>query len=318
MDLSGFKEKMTKNNIFMSILTLILLFAVVFTIKITSNYSLLINNFFFALAEYVLTFSLIVILLYYIKEPFYSFSLVLISLISTFFIVKDVNNFLAYFFLIFSVMLFLLKKQHCIDKFTSKVGIAKTLALPLALLAFFFMMNAQYFQGIYSEFIDNPQFNNMIKSQVDLALNTVLNSSLTQSQIDEQLKKAKEEIIKNYEKTKQEILSKNISEEEKQVMLEELEKNKEKALKKIEEEYKKQIVNLTSENQNDIIETIKKFLKENIKKENYVKLITISLIYSILSFLNMIAGFIYTLLILIIDFILSFFRKEKNELNTNL
>ena len=284
----------------------------VFLLYSVNNLQKAFNNLFYSFSIYILAFSLVLVVLKYTKDPYYKFALIINSIFSLIFVFINPNNYVASFMFFFYLFLIFLKIEKCIDKFVSKVSIAKTLALFFSVILFWFIMNPVYYTNLYKNYVESSNFEKPLKNNLNLIINNVINSSV----INEEIEKKRQEIIKQFEAEKEKILkNESIPEEYKKEMLKNLEKQKEEALRTLDKQIKSQL------NQEDlskqVIEQIRKTIKNFLQKQDYVKVFTVFMYFSLIGFLNNLVSFISSLLILIIDSLLvlfSKFKKKKQEI----
>ncbi|MEO2154855.1 MAG: DUF1542 domain-containing protein [Nanoarchaeota archaeon] len=328
---------------------ILLILALVSTFFIISSFNYfftienIVSNFIKGSIFYIVSFTVLILSLNYLYN-FYTLTLLIIPLISLFFIIKNPNNFLAYFLLFFPIVFYLLKAETCIDKFIRKISIARFLAFFISLFAFFFFMNTAFFSNYYKNITNSQDINKLIDSQIDSLLPLVINNPSIQQTIEKQKEEYKQKIIEEFEKQKQLIIEQynkkveeinnnpNLSEEEKQALiaqaeeeknnyLSEIKKQEEEALKQLNQEFNTQLNNIfnSTEIKQEIKNTINNLTNQITQNPLFVKIATLVLIFSIFSFLNTIVMSISIFLIILIDFIISKFNskeipQEKSEL----
>jgi len=243
-------------------------------------------------------------MLYYI-ERFYNYALALGILINFIGIILNLNNYFSYFLLIFYLLLILLKKQNCIDKYSSKVGIAKSVSLIISAILFFILMKPSELQEKYIEFLESNKFDKIMKKQFEY----IFNSTSYKNLIEKEIEKQKNKVIEEFNNEIKKIEEMPLSKKEKEKLIQELEEQLNESLKQLDQE-KNKIDEGLFDTINSSLSMVKESLKELIDNKWILKAITVSLIVPLLGLINTIIFYISLLINLIIDSLLSFFKKD--------
>jgi len=274
---------------------------VVVSIKIEN----LILDPFNSLLIYSIAVLLIFITLYYI-EKYYLYTLVLGLVISVLGIFLDVNNYFSHFLLVFYILLLLLKKQQCIDKYSSKVNIAKGVALIISAVLFFIVMKPSTFQQKYIEFLESNKFDQIMKKQIEYIINHVSYNNI----IEQEIEKKKAEIIERFNNEKNKVKNLKIPENEKKELIKQLEEQLNQSLEQLEGEKSKldnEMLNLFNES----LSNVKSIFKEMLNNELILKAVTISLVVPLIGIINTILFYLSLFLSMLIDFLIGIFRKKE-------
>jgi hypothetical protein len=273
----------------------------------------LILNPFTTLLIYSISLLLIFLVLYYLDE-YYNYTLAFGIVISSLGIIFNLNNYFLHFLLVFYILLILLKKQYCIDKYSSKLGIAKGIALILSALLFFFVMKPSVFQQKYVDFLESNKFDQIMKKQI----NYILSSIDYEQIIEKEIKKQEEQIIEKYNKKIEEIKNNQfLTEEQKEAMINSLKQQLNETLKQLEEEKEKANSKIVNQIETSL-KTVKETLKSYLNNEITLKVVTISLILPVIGFINTIVYYFSLLISLIIDFIIKIFKERNKNLTDEL